>query len=92
MIAALIWFVIYIVVIGCIFWLLTWLIDYVGLPEPFHRIARIIIAVVAVIIVLLLLLRLLGVDGGQGFPKLGFNSSVYGLMYGEDAITGWLIA
>jgi hypothetical protein len=78
MIAALIWFVIYIVVIGCIFWLLTWLIDYVGLPEPFHRIARIIIAVVAVIIVLLLLLRLLGVDGGGGFPKLGFNSSVYG--------------
>jgi hypothetical protein len=78
MIAALIWFVIYIVVIGCIFWLLTWLIDYVGLPEPFHRIARIIIAVVAVIIVLLLLLRLLGIDTGGGFPKLGFNSSVYG--------------
>lgn len=78
MIAALVWFVIYLVVVGCIFWLLTWLIDYIGLPEPFHKIARVIIAVVAVIIVLLLLLRLLGMDAG--LPKLGMNSSVNGGM------------
>lgn len=68
MIAALIQLVIYIVVLGLVFWLLNYLIDTVPLPDPFARIAKVIIAVVAVLIVLMLVLQLLGVS--TGFPPL----------------------
>lgn len=53
-------FVIYLIVAGLIFWLLWWLINYIGLPEPFAKIARVIIAVVAVLFVINLLLSLVG--------------------------------
>lgn len=53
-----------IIVIGLVCWLLWWLIGYVGLPEPFNKIARILIAVVAVIILIKILLGLTGVGGG----------------------------
>lgn len=49
-----------IIVIGVICWLLWWLIGYVALPEPFNKIARIIIAVVAVIFLIRILLSLTG--------------------------------
>ncbi len=52
--------VIWIVAIGLIFWLLTWLISYVGLPEPFAKIARIILAVAAVIFLINVILGLAG--------------------------------
>ena len=53
-------FLIWVVVIGLIFWLLWWLIAYVGLPEPFSKIAKVVLAVVAVIICINLLLGLAG--------------------------------
>lgn len=37
------------VVVGLICWLLWWFLSYVGLPEPFAKIARILIALIAVI-------------------------------------------
>lgn len=49
-----------IVVVGLILWLLYWLIGYVGLPEPFAKVARVILAVVAVIWLINLLLGLTG--------------------------------
>lgn len=49
-----------IVVVGLILWLLFWLIGYVGLPEPFAKVARVILAVVAVIWLINLLLGLTG--------------------------------
>jgi hypothetical protein len=64
MIASLVTLVIYIIVIGLVFWLLQFLIDYVGLPEPFHRIAKVVLVVIAVLIVLVLLLQLLGIAPG----------------------------
>ncbi len=36
---------VWIIVIGCIFGLLWWLIGYVGLPEPFNKVARVVVAV-----------------------------------------------
>lgn len=44
------------VVVGLIIWLLHWFITYVGLPEPFAKIARVILALVAVIFLINLLL------------------------------------
>lgn len=49
------------IVVGVIFWLLWWLIGYVGLPEPFNKVARVIMAVAAVIICIAILLSLAGV-------------------------------
>ncbi len=49
-----------IVVVGLILWLLLWLISYVGLPEPFAKVGRVILAVVAVIWLINLLLGLAG--------------------------------
>ena len=57
-IAGLIHLVIYLIIVGIIVWLLLWLIDAVPLPEPFNRVARVIIIVVGVLIVILALLNL----------------------------------
>lgn len=48
------------VIVGCIFWLLWWLVAYIGLPAPFDKVARVILAVVAVLILIDLLLGLAG--------------------------------
>jgi hypothetical protein len=52
--------VVYILVVGGICWLLWWLVAYIGLPEPFAKIARVVIAVVAVIAMINLLLSMIG--------------------------------
>jgi len=62
LVSALIW----IIVVGVIFWLLIWLIGYCKLPEPFNKIARILIAVVAVVILINILL------GFTGHPLIKF--------------------
>jgi hypothetical protein len=54
------------IIAGGIVWLLWWLIGYIGLPEPFNKIARVIIAVVAVVFCINLLLSL---GGGQPFIR-----------------------
>lgn len=51
---------IYIIVVGLIFWLIWWFLGYVGLPEPFNKVARVIIGLFAFIILLYLLLGILG--------------------------------
>lgn len=53
-------FVIWIAVIGGVFYLVWWLISFIGLPEPFNKIARIIVAIVAVVILIQFLLGALG--------------------------------
>lgn len=55
-VSALIW----IIVLGIVFWLLWWLVSYVGLPEPFNKVARVILAVAAVIVLINCLLSLAG--------------------------------
>jgi nitrate reductase gamma subunit len=58
--SALVYFIIWLVVAGVIFWLLNWLIDYVGIPDPFRKVAKIVLAVIAVVIVINALLMLVG--------------------------------
>ena len=52
--------VIWLVCIGLIFWLLWWLISYVGLPEPFLKVARVVLALAGVIVLIKILLSLAG--------------------------------
>jgi heme A synthase len=54
--------VVYLIVAGLILWLLWWLVGYVGLPEPFRKVANVVLAVVAVLIVIGILLSML--NGG----------------------------
>lgn len=48
------------VVAGLIFWLLWWFIDYIGLPEPFNKVARVIVGLVAIVYLLNILMGLGG--------------------------------
>lgn len=56
LIAALVWMV----VVGVIFYLFHWLLTYVDPPEPFGKVARVILALAAVIILVNVLLGLVG--------------------------------
>lgn len=51
---------IWLVVVGLIFFLLWWFVGYIGLPEPFNKVARVLIGLVAFIILIYLLLGILG--------------------------------
>lgn len=63
MLAGLVTVIVYIVIAGLIFGLLWWLIDFAagqGMPEPFTRIARVVLVVVAVLAAIGILLSLVG--------------------------------
>lgn len=55
-----------VIVVGVICWLLWWLVSYIGLPAPFDKVCRVIIALVAVIF---LINAILQVTGQGGFIK-----------------------
>lgn len=55
------------VVAGLVFWLLLWFIGFVGIPEPFAKVAKVIVALVAVVFLLNILLGL----GGHPIVKWG---------------------
>ena len=48
------------IVVGLVVWLLYWLISVCGLPEPFNKIARVVLAVFSVLVIIGLLLSLTG--------------------------------
>jgi hypothetical protein len=54
--------VIFFLIVGLVVWLLLWLIDYVPVPQPFNRVARIVIVVLAVLLVISKLLQIGGVN------------------------------
>lgn len=51
---------VWLIVVGLIFWLLWWFIGYIGLPEPFNKVARVLIGLVAFLLLIYLLLGILG--------------------------------
>lgn len=52
--------ILYLIVAGLVFWLLYWLINFVGLPEPFRKVATVVLAILAVLVVISILLSLVG--------------------------------
>jgi uncharacterized membrane protein YGL010W len=52
--------VVYMIVLGAVVWLLLWLVTYCGLPEPFAKVAKMIIVVVSVLLLICLLLSFIG--------------------------------
>lgn len=51
---------IWVVVAAVVWWLLNWLLGYIGVPEPFNKVAKVILAVLAVVILINALLTLTG--------------------------------
>ena len=51
---------IYVLVVGVICWLCWWLVDYIGLPEPFNKVFKVIIAIFAVLFLANVLLGFVG--------------------------------
>lgn len=52
--------IVYLIVCGVIFGLLWWLIGYCAIPEPFNKVARVILTILAVLVVISILLNLIG--------------------------------
>lgn len=50
--------IIYLIVAGLVFWLLWWLVEYINPPEPFKKIANVVLAIAAVVIAIGMLLSL----------------------------------
>lgn len=51
---------VYLLVAGLVFGLLWWLVGYIGLPEPFNKAARVVLAILAVLVIIGILLSLIG--------------------------------
>lgn len=59
-ISAAVTIVLYLIVAGLIFGLLWWLVGYCGLPQPFDKVARVILAILAVFVIIGILLSIAG--------------------------------
>lgn len=57
---SLMWLVIEIIVGGLIYWLLTWALASVGLPEPFAKIAKVVLVLAVCVFLINALLGLAG--------------------------------
>jgi len=52
-----------ILVVGAlIFWLILWFVRYVGIPEPFNKVIRVVVGLVALIFLINFLLSIIGRD------------------------------
>ena len=72
MIAGLINLIIYLLVLGLLYWLVIYVLDTIPIPDPPNRIIKIALMVLMVIVVILLLLSLVGIDVG-GLPRLNVS-------------------
>ena len=70
MIGGLVNLLIYVIVIGLLLWLVLYVIEAIPLPDPFGRVARVVVVVIAVLILILLLLQLIGIGGNMQLPRL----------------------
>lgn len=59
-ISAAVTIIVYLVVAGLVFWLLWWLVNYIAPPEPFRKVANVVLAILAVLVVIGILLSLVG--------------------------------
>ena len=48
------------VIVGLIFWLVWWFVGYVGLPEPFNKVVRVLVGLCALVFLINILLSLTG--------------------------------
>ena len=70
MIPALIQLIIWLLIVGILYWLVVYVVDNF-IPDPPGRAIKVVVLVVLVIAVILALLDILGVHTGVNMPKMG---------------------
>ena len=68
MLAGLVMLIVYVVVLGLIYWGAEYLLRLFPLPEPISRIIRIAVIVIIVLVIIGLLLSISGIE--TGLPRL----------------------
>ena len=71
MISALITLLVYLIILGMLWWLADYIISAVPIPDPPARLIRIVLMVIFCLIIIGLLLSLIGVSTGIDLPRLG---------------------
>jgi hypothetical protein len=70
MISAIFTLIVYLIVLGLLYWLVVYVLDAVPIPDPPNRIIKILLMVLMVLVVIVLLLNLIGAGvGGINLPK-----------------------
>jgi hypothetical protein len=57
---SLLWVLIWIVIAGVLFWLGNWFLAYVGVPAPFDKVAKVVLAIIAFVFLINALMTLAG--------------------------------
>jgi hypothetical protein len=72
MISALITLIVYLLVLGLLYWLVIYVLDTIPIPDPPNRIIKIALMVLMVLVIIVLLLDILGGGnvGNLNLPKL----------------------
>jgi ABC-type multidrug transport system permease subunit len=70
MIVALINLIIWLVVVGIVYYLAIYVLDAVPVPDPPKRLIKILITVLLVLFIIQLLLGMVGINTGLEVPKL----------------------
>jgi hypothetical protein len=70
MIPALIQLIIWILVVGILYWVVIYVLDAIPIPDPANRIIKVVLAVVLLLAVLLMLLDMLGINTGVNLPRV----------------------
>lgn len=71
MIGALITLIVYLLIIGLLYWLIDYIIRTIPIPDPPARIIRIALMVLMVLVIIVLLLDLFGVTrSGMDIPRM----------------------
>lgn len=58
--ATLLSLVVTLVIIGLIFWLVIWFVDYAGVPDPFNKVIKVIVGLAVLVYLVNVLLGLNG--------------------------------
>lgn len=59
---------VFVVVLGLVFWMGVWIINQLPLPQPFHGIALALLGLI-ILLILLILLAQTGIIGGAAFHR-----------------------
>ena len=62
--------IIWLLIVGILYWLVVWIIDAIPIPDPPARFIKIGMMVLMVLVVILLLLNLIGVQTGMDLPRI----------------------
>ena len=62
MIESLIALLVVVLVVGLIVWLALWAIAELGVPEPFNKVARVLVILIAILVILYRAMPLIGVS------------------------------